>query len=137
MTATTDENELDVDESPFEDFSPRTAFLEWLTDHLAHIEVVRGKPTPWCDQWWLHTEAVARFVALWKARLQADANMVENLEADSLWWLTHWDRHAQVIFDKTHGPFRDCDPHNGHLSRSGGATPLTAIAQPPAEIPLL
>lgn len=132
-----DDNGLAIEEEPATEFSARAAFLEWLTEHLAATEVVRSKPTPWCNQWWRHPEAVARLVALWKARLQADANMAENLEASSLWWLNHWDRHAAIIFDKTYGPFRDCDPHTGHLSRSGGSKPFAQIEQPPTNIPLL
>jgi hypothetical protein len=79
-----DDNGAAVDAGAGEEFSPRTAFLDWLTEHLAAVEVVRGKRTPWCDKGWPHPEAVNRLVALWKARLQADANMTENLEADSL-----------------------------------------------------
>ena len=45
----------------------RQMFLDWLTSHLATVEVVGTKPIPWCAHWWLHPGEVARFKALWHA----------------------------------------------------------------------
>jgi hypothetical protein len=47
----------------------------------------------------------------------------ENMDASSNWWLSHWDRHAAVIFDRQNGPFRACTPKGGHLAdRTSGMT---------------
>jgi hypothetical protein len=105
---------------------------------LDTIEVVGTKPTPWCDQWWLHPEVVARLKALWQANMQAEASVMDgDASAVSSWWINHWDRHALVIFDKTSGPFRDCDPEQGHLHRRkdrNAAIVPTSI--PPADVEL-
>ena len=45
----------------------RQMFLDWLTSHLATVEVVGTKSIPWCAHWWLHPGEVARFKALWHA----------------------------------------------------------------------
>nr|QJS06347.1 hypothetical protein [Cryobacterium sp.] len=89
-----------------------------MVAHLDVVEVVGTKPTPWCSQWWLHPEVVARFKALWNASMQAEASVMDgDAGAMSSWWINHWDRHAAVIFDKASGPFRDCDPEQGHFHR--------------------
>ena len=50
--------------------------------------------------------------------MQADASVMDgDADAVSSWWINHWDRHAVIILDKGHGPFRDCDPGQGHLYR--------------------
>lgn len=116
----------------------RLLFLEWLTTHLKTIEVVGTKPTPWCDQWWLHPEIIARFKALWQASMQAEASLMDgDAGAVSSWWINHWDRHSAVLFDRTNGPFRDCAPGQGHLYRRkdmSSAVPLNSM--PPADVEL-
>ena len=116
----------------------RQMYLDWLTGHLATVEVVGTKPTPWCTQWWLHPEVVARFKALWQASMQAEASVMDgDAGAVSSWWINHWDRHAAVIFDKGHGPFRDCDPDQGHLYRRKDTTARIAPASmPPDDVEL-
>lgn len=116
----------------------RQMFLNWLTAHLGTIEVVGTKPTPWCDQWWLHPEVVARFKALWQANMQAEASVMDgDAGAVSSWWINHWDRHATVIFDKTNGPFRDCDPEQGHLHRRKvGTAGIVPVSMPAADFDL-
>lgn len=110
--------EYDEDSGEESSAEVRQMFLDWLAAHLNTVEVVGSKPTPWCTQWWLHPEVVARFKALWQASLQAEASVMDgDAGAMSSWWINHWDRHATVIFDKTYGPFRDCDPDQGHLHR--------------------
>lgn len=123
--------EVDPEENPA---VAREMFLAWLTGHLAAVEVVGTKPTPWCEQWWLHSEVVARFKALWQASMQADASLMDgDAGAVSSWWINHWDRHAAVIFDKTNGPFRDCDPLEGHLSRRKDKTAAVVPAVMPGD----
>lgn len=116
----------------------RQMFLDWLTSHLSTVEVVGTKPTPWCDQWWLHPEVVARFKALWHASMQADASVMDgDAGAVSSWWINHWDRHAVVIFDKTNGPFRDCDPDQGHFHRrKNGTVKIVPASMPPDNVEL-
>ncbi|ANP74829.1 DUF4913 domain-containing protein [Cryobacterium arcticum] len=116
----------------------RQMFLDWLTNHLSTVEVIGTKPTPWCTQWWLHPEVVARFKALWQASMQADASVMDgDAGAVSSWWINHWDRHAATIFDSTNGPFRDCDADQGHLHRRkdklAGVIPITL---PTEDMPL-
>jgi len=87
-------------------------FLDWLAGHFHTVEVVGTKPIPWRAEWWLQPEVAAHFTAPWHASVQdGDAGAV------SSWWINPWDRHAAVIFDKSNGPFRDCDSTDGHLSR--------------------
>ncbi|TFD00546.1 DUF4913 domain-containing protein [Cryobacterium sandaracinum] len=122
----------------------RQMFLDLLIGHLASVEVVGTKPTPWCTQWWLHPEIVARFKALWQASMQADASVMDgNAGAVSFWWINHWDRHAAVIFDKGkgkgngNGPFRDCDPDQGHLyRRKDKAAGIVPTSMPPDDVEL-
>lgn len=110
-------------------------FLDWVLEHFATIEYVHtDKRAPWCPEWWKHPEVVARLWALWQARLQADQDAADHLNADSDWWLSHWDRHAAILFDSKTGPFRKCDRQLGHLHESGGqSTPAVAIERPPAD----
>jgi len=117
----------------------RQLFLDWLAAHLEVVEVVGNKPTPWCVQWWLHPEVVARFKALWHASMQAEASLMDgDAGAVSSWWINHWDRHVGIIFDKTNGPFRDCDPEQGHLHRrkDSGGLAIVPISIPPDDVEL-
>jgi len=64
--------------------------------------------------------------------MQADTSVMDgDAGAVSSWWINHWDRRAAVIFDKGNGPFRDCDPDQGHLYRRND----TAARIVPAPIP--
>ena len=133
-----DETERTAEENMEEEPDVRQMFLDWLTAHLRTVEVVGTKPTPWCTEWWLHPEVVARFTALWHASMQASASVQDgDAGATSSWWINHWDRHAAVIFDKSNGPFRDCDTTDGHLSRRrdkyAAVVPLTL---PPGNVTL-
>ncbi|TFC47680.1 DUF4913 domain-containing protein [Cryobacterium sp. TMT2-17-1] len=116
----------------------RQMFLDLLIGHLATVEVVGTRPTPWCTQWWLHPEIVARFKALWQASMQADASVMDgDADAVSFWWINHWDRHAAVIFDKGNGPFRDCDPDQGHLyPRTDTTARIVPASMPPDDVEL-
>lgn len=118
-----------------EPFDYRAAFLDWVTAHFATVEVVGTKEIPpWCAKWWKHPEAVARLWALYKAHTQA-FDLSENLDAESDWWLNHWDRHRAILLDGENGPFRDCDPTLGHLSsrRRNKGQPVLAVSLPPDE----
>ena len=130
-----DYDSTNIEEDPVD---VRQMFLDWLTSHLATVEVVGTKPTPWCTQWWLHPEVVARFKALWQASMQADASVMDgDAGAVSSWWINHWDRHAATIFDKGNGPFRDCDPDQGHLYRRKDTTArIVPAPMPPDEVEL-
>jgi hypothetical protein len=116
----------------------RQLFLDWLAAHLDSVEVVGSKPTPWCSQWWLHPEVVARFKALWQASMQAEASVMDgDAGAVSSWWINHWDRHAAIIFDKSNGPFRDCDPEQGHLHRrKDKVAAILPFSVPPGDLEL-
>lgn len=122
----------DVDEETPADVEEM--FLDWVMEHFATIEYVHtDKRAPWCPEWWKHPEVVARLWALWQARLQAEQDATEHLNAESDWWLSHWDRHAAILFDSKTGPFRKCDRTLGHLHDSGGtATPAVELTRPPA-----
>ena len=113
-------------------------FLDWLAAHLDAVEVVGSRPTPWCNQWWLHPEVVARFKALWQASMQAEASVMDgDAGAVSSWWINHWDRHAAIIFDKSNGPFRDCDPEQGHLHRrKDKVAAIVPFSVPPGDLEL-
>ena len=110
-------------------------FLDWVTEHFATVEYVHtDKRAPWCPEWWKHPEVVARLWALWQARVQADQDAAEHLNADSDWWLSHWDRHAAILFDSKTGPFRKCDRQLGHLHESDGrSTQAVQVERPPAD----
>ena len=130
-----DYDSTNIEEDPVD---VRQMFFDWLTGHLATVEVVGTKPTPWCTQWWLHPEVVARFKALWQASMQAEASVMDgDAGAVSSWWINHWDRHAAVIFDKGNGPFRDCDPDQGHLYRRKDTTArIVPALMPPDDVEL-
>ena len=130
-----DYDSTNIEEDPVD---VRQMFLDWLTSHLATVEVVGTKPTPWCTQWWLHPEVVARFKALWQASMQAEASVMDgDAGAVSSWWINHWDRHAAVIFDKGNGPFRDCDPDQGHLYRRKDTnSQIVPASMPPDDVEL-
>ncbi|GAB3137644.1 hypothetical protein GCM10027057_16810 [Marisediminicola antarctica] len=64
------------DETGPESVAVRQMVLDWLASHLATVEVVGTKPTPWCTEWRLHPEVVARIKALWQASMQAEANVM-------------------------------------------------------------
>lgn len=126
------DDQSDEDETPVD---VRQMFLDWLSAHLGTIEFIGTKPTPWCTQWWLHPEVVARFKALWQASMQADASVMDgDAGAVSSWWINHWDRQAAVVFDKSNGPFRDCDPEQGHLHRRKDKdSPIVPFSIPPGD----
>lgn len=113
----------------------RAVFLDWVTAHFAGVEYVHTeKRAPWCPEWWQHPEVVSRLWALWQAREQAEVDAGENLSALSDWWLSHWDRHAAILFDSSRGPFRNCDRTLGHLHRVDGVQePAVPIDLPPDE----
>lgn len=92
----------------------RAAFLGWFDEHFNTVEVSGDRErAPWCPEWWLHPEVVARLWALYLAWINVDAS--ESVAALSDWWLNHWDRHRAVLFDGQTGPFRECDNTRGHL----------------------
>ncbi|SEN68791.1 protein of unknown function [Cryobacterium luteum] len=51
----------------------------------------------------------------------------------SSWWINLWDRHAAVIFDKSTGPFLDCDPAEGHLHRRKDKFPTIIFSTKPPD----
>jgi hypothetical protein len=113
-----------------EEVDLRPAFVGWVLEHFAIVEVVGTKDrAPWCDRWYDHPEVVARLFAVWQAHLQA--RQEESMEASSNWWLSHWDRHAAVLFDRQNGPFRACTSREGHLAeRRTGTTQVIVPTVP-------
>ncbi|MGO4785174.1 DUF4913 domain-containing protein [Cryobacterium sp. W22_MBD10_FK3] len=129
------DDQSDGEETPVD---VRQMFLDWLATHLSTVETTGTKPTPWCTEWWLHPEVVARFKALWQASMQADASLMDgDAGAVSSWWINHWDRHAVIIFDRSNGPFRDCDPEQGHFHRRKvGTAGIVPVSMPAADFEL-
>ncbi len=70
--------------------------------------------------------------------MQADASVMDgDASAASSWWINHWDRHAAINFDKGNGPFRDCDPDQGHLHRRKDTTSqIVPATAPPDDVKL-
>ncbi|KDP89787.1 MULTISPECIES: DUF4913 domain-containing protein [Clavibacter] len=117
----------------------RKLFLDWVSLQLSRVEAfgvpVRQRPG-WCPEWWKHPEVVERFYVSWKGYLEATKRMPDDRLAQSAWWVQHWDHHARIIFDKTHGPFRACNAA-GHLADNDGE-PLPIMPQmPPDGFPLV
>lgn len=127
----TGEVDGDLDAEPYDQ---RAAFLDWFDAHFRTIEVSGNREAaPWCPQWWLHPEVSARLWALFRAHQAVEVS--ESLAALSDWWLQHWDRHRAVLFDGQTGPFKDCDPNQGHLfhGRQDKTRPLVPAVLPPDE----
>jgi len=111
----------------------RARFLDWVVEQFSIVEVTGSKErVRWCERWYDHPEVVARLYALWGARVQADQDE-NDLGAVSSWWISHWDRHAAVLFDPQVGPFRDCDRTRGHMANRRGENPVVPLSIPPAE----
>ena len=113
------EGDDDEDEDEF-DLMP--AFLAWVEEHLSVVEYTHSDKSTaaWCPEWWKHPEAVERLWSCFEAREQARQDAAAHMDALSDWWLTHWDRHAAILFDAKAGPFRKCDRNLGHLHDSDG-----------------
>jgi hypothetical protein len=124
--------DADVDEGE-EEFDLTPLFLEWVEEHLAVVEYTHSDKSTavWCPEWWKHPEAVERLWAAFEARQQAKIDAAERADALSDWWLTHWDRHAAILFDGKAGPFRNCDRNLGHLHDSDGSAPQRVPYYPP------
>lgn len=126
----------DAAEPPFADAADhetstalRDAFVSWVSEHLAKLE---PKDDCWCPEWWKHPEAVARLHACWMAWEETNEPVVA-LSAVSSWWVYHWDHHAPYLFNRTEGPFRDCDVQRGHLVNARSSRPQLAVSEPPAD----
>jgi len=129
-----DEESDDDDEE--EEFDLMPAFLAWVEEHLSVVEYTHSDKSTaaWCPEWWKHPEAVERLWASFEAREQARQDAAAHMDALSDWWLTHWDRHAAILFDAKAGPFRKCDRTLGHLHDTGGqAEQRVPWIAPPAE----
>lgn len=110
------------DDDEEEEFDLMPAFLAWVEEHLSVVEYTHSDKSTaaWCPEWWKHPEAVERLWACFEAREQARQDAAAHMDALSDWWLTHWDRHAAILFDAKAGPFRKCDRNLGHLHDSNG-----------------
>ena len=124
---------LNDEEVDAEEFDVTPLFLAWVEEHLAVVEYTHSEKNTaaWCPEWWKHPEAVERLWASFEAREQAKINSAERADALSDWWLTHWDRHAAILFDANAGPFRKCDRNLGHLHDSDGSAPQRVPYYPP------
>lgn len=83
----------------------------------------------WCPSWWMHSEAVIRLEALWRAW--------EHLRLDgktgvSVFMKDHLDHHMAVLMDGK-GPFDGCSLDFGHKPEHEGLRPLPVVT-PPAEL---
>ena len=112
----------DEDDDDEEEFDLMPAFLAWVEEHLSVVEYTHSDKSTaaWCPKWWKHPEAVERLWACFEAREHARQDAAAHMDALSDWWLTHWDRHAAILFDAKAGPFRKCDRNLGHLHESNG-----------------
>ena len=104
---------------------------DYVEEHLIFVyqrKIGRNSSFGWCPQWWLHTEAVSRLEALWRAweslRLDPTTGM-------SVWWRDHADPHMGVLMDPQNGPFWCCSVDGGHHSR-GEQTPIPVEIMPDA-----
>jgi hypothetical protein len=116
-----------------EEFDLMPPFLAWVEEHLAVVEYTHSDKSTaaWCPEWWKHPEAVERLWACFAARQQATIDSGAHADSLSDWWLTHWDRHAAILFDASAGPFRKCDRNLGHLHDSDGSAPQRVPYYPP------
>lgn len=124
----------DDQEEAAERIDYRAAFLDWFDEHFNTVEVSGDRErAPWCPEWWLHPEVVARLWALYLAWINVEAS--ESVAALSDWWLNHWDRHRAILFDGQTGPFRECDAGRGHLVKRMREKDRRAVAAtlPPDE----
>lgn len=125
----------DADDDDGEEFDLMPAFLAWVEEHLSVVEYTHSDKSTaaWCPEWWKHPEAVERLWASFEAREQARQDAAAHMDALSDWWLTHWDRHAAILFDAKAGPFRKCDRNLGHLHDPDGSAPQRVPYFPPPE----
>jgi hypothetical protein len=95
---------------------------EFVTDFLAPM-YTHTAPA-WCPQWWKHAEGVYRLEAMWRAweYLRQEPN-----SGASVWLLNHADPHMAILLSSD-GPFKSCNPSNGHVD--GRAKRLTVEAPP-------
>ncbi|MFD7008125.1 DUF4913 domain-containing protein [Rhodococcus jostii] len=102
---------------------------EFMRDKLAPTYRRDLSNRRWCNQWWLHAEAVSRVTALWRAwehlRLDPATGM-------SVWWRDHADPHMAVLLS-SEGPFSNCTERRGHHDADSEIKPLPLI-EPPAEM---
>ncbi|MBN9748564.1 hypothetical protein DMP23_47105 [Amycolatopsis sp. A1MSW2902] len=81
------------------------------------------RDTRWCEQWWLHEEAVTRLEALWEA---FEAMRLEPAPSLSTWLRDHFDHHMSML-TRADGAFANCAPrtHDDPVHRAGpyGRTP--------------
>lgn len=104
--------------------------VEFVENYLSLVyrrEVGKGRRV-WCPQWWLHSEAVARLDALWRAWEHCRTDGSTGL---SVWFLDHADPHMNVLFD-LEGPFQFCSTASGH---SDEMPPLQLVAAPTGLFP--
>lgn len=81
---------------------------QFVTEYLAlHISRRLGGSLTWCPEWWRHTEAISRIVAIWSAW---EHLRWEGALGLSTWWLHHADPHLAVLMSKDNGPFSQCRP---------------------------
>jgi hypothetical protein len=123
------DDDLGSDPNDEEDIDLTAPFVAWVLEHFAMVEFVGTKDrAPWCDRWFDHPEVVARLFAVWQAHLQTQ--LEDNLESRSNWWLSHWDRHAAILFDRQSGPFRHCTSKEGHLGERTNKSDSTQAIVP-------
>ncbi|WP_337825298.1 DUF4913 domain-containing protein [Amycolatopsis sp. A1MSW2902] len=85
------------------------------------------RDTRWCEQWWLHEEAVTRLEALWEA---FEAMRLEPAPSLSTWLRDHFDHHMSML-TRADGAFANCAPrtHDDPVHRAGA---VWAHTEPPA-----
>ena len=105
---------------------------DYVEEHLIFVyqrKIGRNSSFGWCPQWWLHTEAVSRLEALWRAweslRLDPTTGM-------SVWWRDHADHHMAVLMDPD-GPFATATEGEENTSKRG--EPLPYVAPPEGMFP--
>lgn len=78
-------------------------FIAWVDSTLRIMEGPANHSGVFCNQWWLHPEAMYRLKALYIQYCQAQEE-----DEVSGWWVYHWDAHRRALCDPEIGVFRDC-----------------------------
>lgn len=107
-----------------ENFYPDlAAFVSgFLAPTYAHEWTKLSSEWRWCSRWWLHTEAVVRLEAMWRAW---EALRLDPGTGASTWLLHHADPHLAALSSSS-GPFRQCKP-----GEHAGPPPLVTEDPPP------
>jgi len=96
--------------------------LSWVTDWLAPTYAHEvSSAWRWCEQWWMHAEALVRLEAAWRAW---EALRLDPSTGPSVWLAQHGDPCIQALTEPD-GPFAQCKEGKHRPS------PMLPTAPPP------